>query len=192
MRPLKTAVMSAGAFRARRRGILGRSAVQLGGSRDARGGRVFARLGAIAQLHRAMNRARRARGDPAAASFRNRSLCIQPTKATERPAPGGGPGRLIVTDERTGKKYTLEVSEGGNIKGNDLAQVRRLKRLLLDLALPPRALSHRSRRFLAEIGLVGNFMRHARLLGMVQTAPCARRSRRAGMGTLCGSTTRAT
>lgn len=42
---------------------------------------------------------------------------------TERPTPGGGPGKLLVTDGRTGKKYELEIDEHGQVKGTDLKQI---------------------------------------------------------------------
>lgn len=41
----------------------------------------------------------------------------------ERPAPGGGPGTLSVTDNRTGKKYEIEISDHGTIKGTDLKKI---------------------------------------------------------------------
>ncbi len=40
-----------------------------------------------------------------------------------RPAPGGGPGKLLITDSRTGKKYQLDVDQHGQIKGTDLKQI---------------------------------------------------------------------
>lgn len=40
-----------------------------------------------------------------------------------RPAPGGGPGTLTVTDSRTGKKYELPISEHGTLRGTDLKQI---------------------------------------------------------------------
>lgn len=43
--------------------------------------------------------------------------------ATERPTPGGGPGKLLVTDSRTGKKYELNIDEHGQVKGTDLKQI---------------------------------------------------------------------
>lgn len=49
----------------------------------------------------------------------------QDTKADEevRPAPGGGKGTLTVIDHRTGKKYTIEVTEGGTIPAAALKQI---------------------------------------------------------------------
>ena len=40
-----------------------------------------------------------------------------------RPAPGGGPGTLTVTDSRTGKKYEIPISDHGTIKGTDLKKI---------------------------------------------------------------------
>lgn len=40
-----------------------------------------------------------------------------------RPTPGGGPGKLLITDSRTGKKYELDVDEHGQVKGTDLKQI---------------------------------------------------------------------
>jgi len=42
----------------------------------------------------------------------------------ERPAPGGGRGTLTVVDNRTGKKYTLEISEGGTVNASQLKQIK--------------------------------------------------------------------
>lgn len=42
----------------------------------------------------------------------------------ERPAPGGGRGTLTVVDNRTGKKYTIEISEGGTIQASALKQIK--------------------------------------------------------------------
>ncbi|GFR42004.1 hypothetical protein Agub_g2818 [Astrephomene gubernaculifera] len=42
----------------------------------------------------------------------------------ERPAPGGGRGTLTVVDNRTGKKYTIEISEGGTINAQSLKQIK--------------------------------------------------------------------
>ena len=54
-------------------------------------------------------------------------LQLEDTKANsdpkERPAPGGGPGTLSVTDNRTGKKYEIEISDHGTIKGTDLKKI---------------------------------------------------------------------
>lgn len=40
-----------------------------------------------------------------------------------RPAPGGGRGTLTVLDNRTGKKYTIEVTDGGTINASALKQI---------------------------------------------------------------------
>ncbi|GIL77213.1 hypothetical protein Vretimale_3108 [Volvox reticuliferus] len=42
----------------------------------------------------------------------------------QRPAPGGGRGTLTVVDNRTGKKYTLEISEGGTLNAQALKQIK--------------------------------------------------------------------
>lgn len=49
----------------------------------------------------------------------------QETKQGEdvRPAPGGGKGTLTVLDNRTGRKYTLDVSDGGTINASALKQI---------------------------------------------------------------------
>jgi len=49
-----------------------------------------------------------------------------PTKAAEekRPSPGGGAGTITITDNRTGKKYDLKISEGGTIRATDLKQIK--------------------------------------------------------------------
>jgi citrate synthase len=41
-----------------------------------------------------------------------------------RPAPGGGRGTLTVVDNRTGRKYTLEISDGGTINAALLKQIK--------------------------------------------------------------------
>lgn len=47
-----------------------------------------------------------------------------PTSASSgRPAPGGGPGTLTITDNRTGKKYDVKIEEGGVIKATDLKKI---------------------------------------------------------------------
>ncbi|GFH18987.1 citrate synthase [Haematococcus lacustris] len=48
------------------------------------------------------------------------------TKAEDenRPAPGGGRGTLTVVDNRSGKKYTIEISEGGTINASALKQIK--------------------------------------------------------------------
>ncbi|KAJ7542326.1 hypothetical protein O6H91_10G100900 [Diphasiastrum complanatum] len=38
-------------------------------------------------------------------------------------SPGGGKGSLTVIDNRTGKKYDLEISEGGTVKATDLKKI---------------------------------------------------------------------
>jgi len=52
-------------------------------------------------------------------------LSRQPTRANDdvRPAPGGGKGTLTILDNRTGKKYTVEVSEGGTINAQALKKI---------------------------------------------------------------------
>ncbi|KAI8476900.1 MAG: citrate synthase [Monoraphidium minutum] len=52
-------------------------------------------------------------------------LRLQETKADDavRPAPGGGRGTLTVVDNRTGKKYTIEVTEGGTIPATALKKI---------------------------------------------------------------------
>lgn len=40
------------------------------------------------------------------------------------PAPGGGPGLLSLVDNRTGKKYEFEISDGGTLKATDFQKVR--------------------------------------------------------------------
>ncbi|GBF91260.1 citrate synthase [Raphidocelis subcapitata] len=49
----------------------------------------------------------------------------QATKADEsvRPAPGGGRGTLTVVDNRSGKKYTIEITEGGTIPAAALKKI---------------------------------------------------------------------
>lgn len=41
-----------------------------------------------------------------------------------RPTPGGGPGSLSVTDNRTGKRYEIQINDHGLVKANDLKQIR--------------------------------------------------------------------
>lgn len=65
----------------------------------------------------------------ATTSAHNRLSVIsrQLTLSTEdetRPAPGGGRGTLTVLDTRSGKKYTLEISEGGTINAQALKQIK--------------------------------------------------------------------
>lgn len=51
-------------------------------------------------------------------------LARQLTKAdTQRPAPGGGPGTLKVTDSRTGKTYEIPISKQGQIQASDLKKI---------------------------------------------------------------------
>lgn len=45
------------------------------------------------------------------------------TSAAVRPAAGGGPGSLSVTDNRTGKKYDIKILEGGVIQATDLKKI---------------------------------------------------------------------
>lgn len=40
-----------------------------------------------------------------------------------RPAPGGGPGTLSIIDNRTGKKYDVEISEHGTVKATDFKKI---------------------------------------------------------------------
>lgn len=51
------------------------------------------------------------------------SLEAQPTSAELRAAPGGGPGSLSITDNRTGRRYEVPISEHGTIKAMDLKQI---------------------------------------------------------------------
>ena len=43
--------------------------------------------------------------------------------AEERPAPCGGPGTLCITDERTGKQYSIKLNDHGHLKAADLKQI---------------------------------------------------------------------
>lgn len=43
--------------------------------------------------------------------------------AAVRPVPGGGKGRLHVVDERTGRKYDIEVNDDGAIRASDFKKV---------------------------------------------------------------------
>lgn len=45
-------------------------------------------------------------------------------RVEERPTPGGGKGKLHVTDERTGKQYDLEIKDGGVVAATDFKKVR--------------------------------------------------------------------
>lgn len=48
-----------------------------------------------------------------------------PTSATEiRPAPGGGPGTLTIVDNRTGKKYEVQVNEDGAISASEFKKIK--------------------------------------------------------------------
>lgn len=40
-----------------------------------------------------------------------------------RASPGGGAGTLTVVDNRTGKQYTIQVSDHGTIKATDLKKI---------------------------------------------------------------------
>jgi len=40
------------------------------------------------------------------------------------PSPGGGPGTLSVIDNRTGKRYQLEISDAGTVKATDFKKVK--------------------------------------------------------------------
>lgn len=44
-------------------------------------------------------------------------------QAEVRPTPGGGKGKLHVTDERTGKQYALEIKDGGVVAATDFKKV---------------------------------------------------------------------
>ena len=44
--------------------------------------------------------------------------------AEERPSPLGGPGYLTIIDERTGKKYRLQLDDHGHLKATDLKQIK--------------------------------------------------------------------
>jgi citrate synthase len=49
---------------------------------------------------------------------------LHPTLAADvRATPGGGPGSLSVTDNRTGNRYEIKISEHGTIKATDLKQI---------------------------------------------------------------------
>ncbi|KAF5827725.1 citrate synthase-like protein [Dunaliella salina] len=41
-----------------------------------------------------------------------------------RPAPGGGKGTLTVVDNRSGKRYALNISEGGTLNASELKQIK--------------------------------------------------------------------
>ena len=47
-----------------------------------------------------------------------------PTSAEIRLAPGGGPGKVTLLDNRTGKKYEFDVSEDGTLRAADFKKVR--------------------------------------------------------------------
>lgn len=51
------------------------------------------------------------------------SLELELTSAETAPKFSGGPGTLTVVDNRTGKKYELEISEGGTVKATDFKKV---------------------------------------------------------------------
>jgi hypothetical protein len=40
------------------------------------------------------------------------------------PSPGGGAGTLSVIDNRTGKRYQLEISDAGTVKATDFKKVK--------------------------------------------------------------------
>ena len=54
----------------------------------------------------------------------SRSLEIVTTSAEIAPNFSGGAGTLTVVDNRTGKKYEFEISEGGTVKATDFKNVR--------------------------------------------------------------------
>ena len=45
--------------------------------------------------------------------------------AAIRPLPGGGRGHLHVVDERTGKKYEININDDGAVRASDFKKVRR-------------------------------------------------------------------
>ncbi|GAQ79684.1 peroxisomal citrate synthase [Klebsormidium nitens] len=45
-------------------------------------------------------------------------------QAEVRPTPGGGKGKLHVTDERTGKQYALEIKDGGVVTATDFKKIK--------------------------------------------------------------------
>lgn len=51
-------------------------------------------------------------------------LHMVPTLSELRPAPGGGPGKLTVIDQRTGKKYELDINEDGALKASDFKKIK--------------------------------------------------------------------
>lgn len=51
------------------------------------------------------------------------SLELVLTSAETAPKFSGGSGTLTVVDNRTGKKYELEISEGGTVKATDFKKV---------------------------------------------------------------------
>jgi len=46
------------------------------------------------------------------------------TSSEVRPTPGGGPGTLSITDNRTGNTYKVEVSDQGTIRATDFQQIK--------------------------------------------------------------------
>lgn len=55
--------------------------------------------------------------------FSSRSLEAVATSAEIAPRFSGGAGTLTVVDNRTGKKYEFEISEGGTVKATDFKKV---------------------------------------------------------------------
>lgn len=49
---------------------------------------------------------------------------VRSASVEQRPAPGGGPGKLTIHDSRTNASRVIEVSEYGTILGTDLAKIR--------------------------------------------------------------------
>jgi len=58
-----------------------------------------------------------------ASNSSSRSLEVVKTSAEIAPNFSGGAGTLTVVDNRTGKKYEFEISEGGTVKATDFKKV---------------------------------------------------------------------
>lgn len=58
-------------------------------------------------------------------NYSSRSLEAVTTSAEIAPKFSGGAGTLTVVDNRTGKKYEFEISEGGTVKATDFKKVRK-------------------------------------------------------------------
>ena len=63
-------------------------------------------------------------------SISSRSLEAVTTSAEIAPKFSGGAGTLTVVDNRTGKKYEFDISEGGTVKATDFKKVSTRCRLL--------------------------------------------------------------